>query len=267
MGTFWILTILALFGTGLTVSAQATQGRMGTFPQLAWGTFEVSGKQASWKTTMIFINVGSETQPVTVRAYQTQNGVPMEMQIKGALPTTVLEFEVPSSGMRQIELDENVNGLRVGWAEVQTGSSIRGQGVYTLAIDGQATSQALVPLLVRETVQCLVPLPFSPASSPNVLILPFDNTGFVTSFAFANTTDNPRMLNVTFRDENGVVIYNLFASIPPRGHMAFETTNYVELKGKKGQAIVSQDVEAWSAIGFLFNDQARTFTTILPVLK
>ena len=54
----------------------------------------------------------------------------------------------------------------------------------------------------------------------------------LNSFAFANTTDNPRMLNVTFRDENGVVIYNLFASIPPRGHMAFETTNYVELKGK-----------------------------------
>lgn len=257
---------LALSG-GVAVRAQTALVRAGSFAQLAWGTFDAGGKQASWKTTLLFMNVGAAEEPVTVRAYRTQDGAPLELQVKGGTPAAIQQLTVPAGGMRQIELDESAGGLRVGWAEVVAGMSIRGQGVYTSVVAGQATSQAVVPLLQRDSTQSLVPLPFNPASFPDALILPYDNKDYVTSYAFANTTEAARTLAVKFVDENGAAVYTLQADIPARGHTAFETTNYVELRGKKGQAIVMQDAAAWSAIGFLFNDQQRTFTTTLPVLR
>lgn len=215
---------------------------------------------------MVFMNVSAAAASVQVRFYSSA-GQPLLLPVTGVGLVAERQFTVPSNGTVRIEFDASSAPLGVGWAEVVAGASIRGQGIYRTSVPGQPASEAAVPLLVREPSGCIVDLPTASAAFPEALILPFDNTrSYVSSIAFANTTNAAATLDVEFLDEAGNQLHTFQQQLPAHGHAAFETTNYPPVRDKKGLVRVRQNPATFTAIAFLFSPDGP-FTTLLPIAR
>lgn len=260
------LLFLSAANPVLAQGSTAGDSRTGSFAQLAWGTFDVEGQRGYWKTSMLFMNIGAAAENVTISTFSVE-GTPIAVPFVGRVPVTQPTITIPPGGTVQLDLDEQAGPLAAGWAQVTMGLSIRAQGIYTQAVPGRPTSQAVAPLVARDPARCILPFPSDTSGYPDVLVLPFDNGGFSTSYAFANTTDTARTLNVNFVDASGALLFSLTQDVPSRGHMAFDSTQYPQLRGQRGQAIVTKEADAWTAIGFLFNVAQSTFTTALPIVR
>jgi hypothetical protein len=243
------------------------QPRVGSLAQIAVGYFDIPGSaRGTWTTSMVFLNVSAEAATVQVKFYSSA-GQPLILPVTGVGPVSQHQFIVPFNGTVWVDFDESAIPLGVGWAEVTTSASVRGQGIYRTRIPGKPVSEAAVPLLVREPSVCIVPIPGSAASFPEALILPFDNTkGYVSSMAFANTTAAAATIEIEFLDEAGTLLHTIQPQLTGRGHFAFETTDYAAVIGKKGQVRVKKNPEKFTGIAFLFSPDGP-FTTLLPISR
>lgn len=257
-----LAVLLALAALG--VPAQTLPVRNGTFAQIAVGHFPVGDGRGSWKTTLVFTNLSSAGAAVTARWYAS-NGTPLQLPVTGGGILTEIRVGMPPYGTARVEFDEEAVPLSVGWVDVTSTTSIRGQGLYRVRAPGRAAYEAAVPLLVREPSTCLVPLPQSTSLSPGVLVLPYNNTGgYVTSVAFANTTSEARTLILEAVNDYGKSVFTTTINMAAREHRAFATTDYPALRNTWGVLRVLENPAAFSGIAFLFNPDGP-FTTLLPI--
>ena len=240
--------------------------RAGSLAQVAVGYFNVGSERGTWTTSMVFMNVSASAATVQVKFYSSA-GLPLTLPVSGFGLVSELQLIVPFNGTVRVEFDESTAPLAVGWADVVTSASVRGQGIYRTRIPGKPVSEAAVPLLVREPSLCIIPQPNSTAVFPEALILPFDNTkGYVSSVALANTTTVAASLEIEFLDEAGNLLHVVTQPLPARGHTAFETSNHPPVAGKKGQIRIRKNPETFTGIAFLFSPDGP-FTTLLPVTR
>jgi hypothetical protein len=255
-------------------SAQALPQRPGSFAQVAVGY--VDG--GSWDTDLVFGNIGTSPATVTVRAYAS-DGSPLALPVVGSESSAEYQFAIPANGSAYVDFDHTASPLKVGWLDVMMSSShIRGQGIFTQRVDGRPDSQAVVPLVTRDPAACLVSLPGDTRSMPDVLVMPFDNTGnYVTSVAYANTSSVPLDRKLRFIGEDGKIVGEYPLQLPARGHMAVATPDsYSEARGKRGMIYVVNNSPSdmtlpkdMTAIGFLFRTDVGggAFTTIMPIVR
>jgi hypothetical protein len=215
---------------------------------------------------MVFLNVSTTTASVEIK-YFTSAGQPLTLPVSGVGLVAENKIAVPANGTASVEFDASSVPLVVGWAEVVSSASVRGQGIYHTQTPGQPASEAAVPLLVRESSTCVIPLPADSSAFPDALLLPFDNTdGYVSSIALANVTSAAATLDVEFVDATGRQLHSFQKQMPAHGHTAFATTDYAAVAGKQGLVRVRQNAVAFSAIAFLFSP-GGAFTTLLPIAR
>jgi hypothetical protein len=247
------------------VRAQTTT-RNGSFAHIAVGYFDVSSQRGTWTTSLVFVNVSAATAPVQLNFYSNA-GSALSLPITGVGPQSSYAFSVPANGTATIEFDSATIALTSGWAEVVSGTAVRGQGIYRSRVPGRTASEATVPLLQRDPSTCIIPLPTSSAAYPDALTLPFDNTsGYVSSVAFANTAAAAATLDIEFLDPSGATLHTVQQSLAARGHVAFETTTYSQLAGRKGTVRIRQSAASFSGIAFLFSPDGP-FSTLLPIAR
>ena len=230
----------------------------GTFGQIAYG--------GCWQTTFTLINMNTTTANVTLNFYG-DNGSPVAAPVLGVGNRSVYTFAIPAGGDQNVVLQGlSTDPTVAGWANMTTdGTSVRGQGTFRCQISPNPTFEAVVPLTSTGSTSCIIGFP--PPPDP-VILVPFDNTnGYVTSLAFANTTNTALPVSIEFDDQSNQKLVADTLNFGAMTHTSFvTTTNYPALAGKKGILRIHAGTANLSIIGLLSNPTGA-FTTILPVTQ
>jgi hypothetical protein len=252
--------ILRVFGLGILCAA-AVFGQQGSFGQIAYG--------GSWQTTFTLMNLSS-TSPVTLTlSFFGDDGSPLNAPIDGFGATAAYTLTIPAGGAQNVVLTGSPVSTTQGWASLNmtsaSGGPVRGQASFRFLLPGGAISEAVVPLTLPGGALCIVPFPqFNP-----VILLPFDNTTgqYVTSLAFANTTNSSQTYPIEFDDQSGNPLVTDTLSLTPRQHKAFVSTKvYSSLVGAKGVLKIHADPSTLTVLGLLSN-MTGAITTIIPVTQ
>jgi hypothetical protein len=232
-----------------------------SFAHLAYG---VDGS-SSWETSFVFLNIDAVATTVQLLTY-SPGGSPLVVTVVGGTTDSQHTFTVPAGGVIQVDLDKTAStGITIGWVGVISSGNVRGQGIFRSRATDRLDLEAVVPMVSRSQVACLIPLQGQPTA---MLAMPFDNTsGYITSVAFANTATAARTLDLEFLNQNGAQIYLAHESMAPHGQLAFGTSNrYVSVAGQKGWMRVLNNASDFTALGFRFSP-GGAFTTLLPILS
>jgi hypothetical protein len=206
-----------------------------SIPQVADGGLDATGQ---YITTFTLVNKDATPAHVQLKFYQDLgNGrsQPWNIQLAGGVDPNNIVIPVGTSVM--IQTAGVPSTIQTGWAEVVTTQAVTGFAVFRLRVTGRPDQEAAVPVNIGTTVRSL--------------LLPFDNTGiYTTSLALANiSTSVASVVNLTFRDAQGLTIYQTSVDLPAQGHRAFSTMDLsATLREKKGTLEISQDI---SGIGEL----------------
>jgi hypothetical protein len=223
-------------------------------PQLAYG--------AGWQTQFVVANTGSAAAEVTLY-YFDDNGNPLNVPFSGVSSTSTT-LTIPANGMQIIEPDWQTSANTDGWAAVvYTATGIKVQGVFLWTNPGPPVvySQGAVPIIDQSGAECVIPLPGSITYT-----LPFDETGTnFSGYGFANTTDSPVTMTLTFYDPNGNTLGTYSQQLAAFAHTSFllssTSLNLPQLAGKMGtMALSGQGVVQ---MGFRFTPNFA-FTTWQP---
>jgi hypothetical protein len=232
-----------------------------TFAHIAYGT-DPTGFY--WKTSFVLINTDNSAATVRLLFY-TKLGTPQQVPLVGGAPASQPVFNIPAYSSVAVELDETAGPITGGWVGVIIDGNVSAQGIFKKHTPGQADVEALVPMFSRSQAACIIPFP--PGAIPAVLAMPFDNTNsYVTSVAFANTATADRTLDLEFIDQNGLSLWIAHEPMPAHNQLAFETTSYPAVAGKKGFMRVLNTQLDFTALGFRFNP-VNAFSTWLPVIR
>lgn len=241
-----VKTVLQATGTGVTQYLVA-------LPHIAYG--------GGWRTQVIIGNTSAVAADVTLN-YFDKNGNPLSVAIGGVSATSTVTT-VPARGEQTIEPDSQSATETDGWIGlVYTNAGLKIQGIFlwhnpTTAV-GVVTESA-APVVDQAGASCIIPLPSG--SSP--LSMQFDETGgHFSGYAFANTTNAPVTLGLTFYDQNGLNVGQYSEMLPAFGHDSFNLVATVPaLANTKGTMLISG--QGIVPLGFRFTPN-YTFTTWLP---
>jgi hypothetical protein len=201
-----------------------------------------------WRTSIILVNTGTVPAPFTMKFWKG-DGTPMTLPLGSDGSVAELSGQIAVGGSRIIQTDGVVSSLSEGWAELTTSQSIGGEAIFRQQVTGQADSEAAVPLI--------------PGGGTR-LLLPFDNTAFVTSMALVNADQN-RSTNVTavFRDESGTLISSGQLNLPPHGQLAFALPDEFQgISKRRGVAeFTGTPTVPLAGLGLRFNRASKTFTS------
>lgn len=232
-----------------------------SFAHFAYG---VDGS-TSWETSFVFLNMDAVATTVQLLTYGP-GGSPIVVTVVGGTADSRHTFTVPAGGAIQVDLDKTASsGITIGWVGVVSDGNVRGQGTFRTRVAGGLDLEAVVPMVSRSQLACLIPLQSKPSA---MLAMPFDNTsGFVTSVAFANTAIAEKTLDLEFLNQNGAQIYLAHESMAPHVQLAFGTSDhYAPVAGQKGWMRVLNNASDFTALGFRFNPSG-VFTTLLPIIS
>ncbi len=202
---------------------------------------------AGWQTTIILVNHDAEPAPYSLNFYRTQDSnlqaARMDLAFAGlAGRTSLVEGIIPANGSRTITTAGLDAALNVGWVELITTRNIQGSSIFR---DTNGRQEAAVAL----------------TSGVRAFLLPVDNTvGRVTSFALVNTNSGqPATVNVTARDENGIVLGASVIPLGLRGHRATESTVlFPVLNGQRGSIEFSTVNADITGLGLRFDAPPTT---------
>lgn len=211
-------------------------------PQVAIG-----GEVGRWWTTLYFTNTGTSTASFTVDFYN-DNGTPMTVPVEGGATSSLPVFI--SAGATYKTVLTSTGALSQGWASVRMPSSVKGFGVFSLSVNGNAAQEAVVPL--------------SEDSAQSYSMI-WDDAGFDTSMAVANPGDTAVAVNLTVRLASGTQIGTGTIILGPKEKRAFVARTQLNLPamlGASGSMDVSVQSGKLSLLGLRFGPLA--FTSIPP---
>ena len=209
-----------------------------------------------WSTLIVLTNLGTTVATYTLRFYG-DSGSPQAFPFKNTgtqqdLGTqSVLTGTIPVGGLVSLKARDKDTSTVTGWALIDPSSTgdIGGAAIFAY----QTGQQAVVPF---ET------------SSNQKFVLIFDNSGgSVMGVALVNPQTHPVIVNVVFRDLNGVTLLSDHITMSPLEHTSFIlATRYPGLAGQAGTALVTTDSSADSvaALGILANS-VGAYTTVFTL--
>ena len=185
-------------------------------PHIAYG--------GGWQTTLLIRNTSSNSATVTA-CYYGDDGSPLSVPFKGvgATSTTVT---VSANGETEITPDSTGSATIAGWAGFSGGlpSGLSAQAVFVSSLGPTGFCIFSSPpnsVISNSPSQAVAPIV---SGTGGTLSLPFDNTnGQVSGYAFANTSNQPVALTVTFFSESGTGLgtYTLPSQLAAFGHTEF----------------------------------------------
>lgn len=221
-------------------------------PHIAYG--------GPWRTQIVITNTSAAAADVTLYYYDN-NGNPLSLAING-VSSNQTAVTVPANGQQTVEPDWG--GVETsGWAGlVYTNIGVKIQGIFlwhSAADPAGKYTQAVAPIVSQAGAMCVIPLP----TGSSTMSMMYDETGgYVSGYGFANTTNAPATLSLTFYDQNGMLVGQYSKLLPAFGHDSFllgskvaalaNTRGYMQISG---QGIVP--------LGFRFRSDF-TFATWLP---
>lgn len=205
-----------------------------------------------WNTLIVLINLGTTVANYTLRFYG-DSGSPQAFPFKNTDTQqnlgnqSVLTGTIPVGGEVDLKARDVDTSTTTGWALIDPSSTgdIGGAAVFTY----QTGQQAVVPF---ET------------SSTRKFVLAFNNSGGnATGFALVNPHSNSVVVNVVFRDVNGVTLHTDQFTMGPMEHTSFVLTDrYPSLAGQGGTALVSTDSSADAIAGLaILANSVGAYTT------
>ncbi len=191
-----------------------------------------------WTTTLTLVNLDTVPAPYTLDFY-ADDGSPLTLGIAGigAVATTSGVLPVNGSTVLQTTGDQ---GLRQGWAYLDTLQSIGAQAIFKSQLNGRADYEAAVPI---------------DQGSTSILIA-FDNSGgYFTGVAIANTDSSfPANVTVTFYNAQGVQIGSGTFALQPSGHVSLLLNqSYPFTAGMTGTVEFTSDNGSIVGLGLRFN--------------
>ena len=231
-----------------TVSGPAppTMKNVGSMAQLAVG--------GSWKTTIVLENSGSTPAQARLNFFDNDgNALPLPLRFPESpgddIVAATLERTLGAGATLTIESGgPDSQPLQVGWAQLLSDGSVSGFAIFGTGSDNY-DQEAAVPLETRGS---------------GSYVLWFDNTGgMVVGVALANISAQPATVEVTIRDESGVVIdTSNTIPLPAQGHTSFELpTRMPQTAQRRGTVEFHTTTSGQiSVLGLRF--KAVAFTTI-----
>lgn len=215
---------------------------------------------ADWKTTILLVNTTDAPQSFTLRFRQAQvaNWVlalqrvgpqPADLGAVATLTATIPPYGVYTYQTREMPAVPVVQGF----AELTSGSGIRGQAIFQQGLTAGSSFEAAVPM-ERASTRFLVPY-------DNVTA---DGRPTVTSMAIANPGAAAAVMQMTVRDDQGRTLGSFPTSLPPGEHRAGRMVELVgdsvqEKRGTVEFSIVGSDV---NALGLRFRGPFTSFAVI-----
>ena len=209
-------------------------------PQFADG----QAPNGDWKTLILFTNPHDREIRVDMVVY-SQEGVELDSALRFSRilrprETALYESSAASATVRQ------------GWASIDASGEITMSAIYRQRVAGRPDFEAAV-------------LPRIPTTR---LVAPFDNrTGLVTSIALVNPRDVRANLDITVRNDTGIVVGTRRIPLEPKRHTSFALTDLFPLTvGARGSVEVvgrtdGGQLTEFGAIGFRFN-QTGAFASL-----
>lgn len=227
----------------------ATMSSVGSMAQLAVG--------GSWKTTIVLENSSSAPAQVHLDFFDNDgNALPLPLsfpQLPSSNPVVASTLDrtlgagaaltIVSSGSESLP-------TQVGWTQLISDSGVSGFAIFG-ARSGNGDQEAVVPLETRNSAS---------------YILWFDNTGaMVVGVALANISKQSVSVEVTIRDESGLVIGTGTIPLSAQGHDSFELPSRLAQTAQRRGTVEFHTATSGqiSVLGLRFNSLA--FTTI-PVM-
>ncbi|HNY42336.1 MAG TPA: choice-of-anchor Q domain-containing protein, partial [Bryobacteraceae bacterium] len=211
-------------------------------PQVAFG--------GGWSTSLFLTNMGTTAADVTASFY-ADNGTALAVPVQGGTATTI-PVSMPAGSTSRIELT-SAGAVSQGWALVQMPVSVRGFGIFSLSVNGNAAQEAVIPMS-EDSLQSYSMI--------------WDDTGFDTSMSIANPGDTAVVVNFTVRLASGTQIgtgtINLSAK-EKRAFVARTQFNLPSMQGAHGSMDISVASGKLAVLGLRFGPLA--FTTIPAAVK
>lgn len=233
-----------------TVSGPAppTMKNIGSMAHLAVG--------GAWKTTMVVENTGSTAALAWLNFFDNNgNGLALPLRFPqspgGPIVASTLERTIGAGATLTIESGgADSPQTQEGWAQLLSDGSVSGFAIFGTK-SGNYDQEAVVPLETR---------------SAGSYVLWFDNTDTVMGVAVANTSAVAANVEVTVRDESGVVT-DASNRIPlaAQGHTSFELPARLAQTAQRRGTVEFHTTTSGqiSVLGLRF--KAVAFTTI-PVM-
>jgi hypothetical protein len=208
---------------------------------------------AGWKTTIILVNLDSESAVFTLR-FWNGNGTPLLLALEGSAgKSDTVNGTLPVGGSRTIQTLGADATLSQGWAQLEAGRRISGLAVFRQRVPGRPDQEAAVDL----------------TNTTSRFLLPFDNTqNFVTALALANTSSSQGAgVTATPRQESGSALAGGVISLAPRNQTAFPLVDRLpSAAGQRGVAEFTASIADAAALGLRFHPQGAftSFPALTP---
>jgi hypothetical protein len=226
-----------------------TMGSAGSMAQLAVG--------GSWKTTIVLENSSSGQAQVHLDFFDNNgNALPLPLTFPQSPSSNVVVASTidrtlgAGAALTILSSGSESQPTQVGWAQLIAGSGVSGFAIFGTR-SGNLDQEAVVPLETRNSAS---------------YILWFDNTGaMVVGVALANLSKQPVSVEVTIRDESGLVIGTATIPLSAQGHDSFELPSRLAQTAQRRGTLEFHTATSGqiSVLGLRFNSTA--FTTI-PVM-
>jgi hypothetical protein len=230
---------------------QASDGgtTTGSLAQLAVG--------GSWKTTIVLENSSSTPGRAQLNFFDNDgNALPLPLsfpQSPSSNPVVASAFERTlgaGAALTIVSSGSDSQPAQIGWAQLIADGGVSGFAICGTK-SGNGDQEAVVPLETRNA---------------GSYILWFDNTAaMVVGVALANISKQPVSVDVTIRDETGLVIGTGTIPLSAQGHDSFELPSRLAQTAQRRGTVEFHTAASGqiSVLGLRFNQLA--FTTI-PVM-
>ena len=216
---------------------------------------------ATWKTTIMLVNVGSATAYYTV-TFVAEDGGFLNLPLVGLGIRGSVGGSLGANATATIETEGVSEQLQQGSAFLMTydrppdepgasyaPASLGGMAILRQRIPGKPDFEAAVPICSMFDTQ---------------FVAPFDNReGFTTGLALVNSSPSAASpVTLVIRDSSGITIAQHTFTLPPRNHTAFDlATRYPEMSGQAGSVLVSTTAGSLSGMSLRFSPEGA-FTSV-----
>src|ERR1041385_3289418 len=187
---FVLCLVVSFFALGLIPAFADTQ----IIPQVADG--------AGWATTIVLANKTSTTQTVALSFnMDTTNGATTPWTMPFLEGVSQSSISLAAGSTLFLHTPGTSTTLAQGWGQVDAASGVSGYAIFTDRASGPA-QDATAPAV----------------SASSRILVPFDNSGFISAIAMANPTNAAETVQVNIRTSDGTFSGTL-PTLPAKGQI------------------------------------------------
>jgi hypothetical protein len=245
-GTYYIA--FGVFTTNITISCTITAAYQAPAGGMIVAQF-VNG--SGWTTALFLTNLASASESYTVKFYGS-GGTLRKAPIQGFGQVDTISASL-APGQTVVYQTSATASLEPGWAIVTPAlenSKLSGFAVFRFSTFGLQDSEAIVTL--------------GNMADKSLVMLYDQQNSYTTGLALVNPGSTAITLNVSIRDQNGIVIGSDVIALPAYGQQSsFVYQNYPITLNKMGSLLITSNA-GFAAVGLRFSPSGP-FTSFPPL--